>query len=223
MNKIQFPHQIAKQERFQHYFHKYTTALRAKMGAKEPSHQCQSTQAAEDKSLSRHYSMSVREHDHLDLYQWALSEHRNDPALKAGFFHNHSIMVYHLPICYRTLSQTSRTTSSLAFSTVSMKRNLPPLQKTTAAKCLSLAIALNNSTQWLSTTPLTILVEGKTSPTWKAIHTWWLSLGILFTHTSMHELWQSTGSRCFTTQWPTHTGGRGGCTQWVNWGFFERF
>jgi len=39
----------------------------------------------EDRSPSQHYSTSVRGQDYLDLYQWALGAHENDPALKVRF------------------------------------------------------------------------------------------------------------------------------------------
>ena len=95
-NKIQFPRQIAKQERFQRHFRKYIATLREKTGAKEPSGQRRSTQAGEDRSPSRHYSTSVRERDHLDLYQWAFGEHGNDPALKVCFSTSGSFAMCHL-------------------------------------------------------------------------------------------------------------------------------
>ena len=81
-NRIQFPCQIAKQEQIQHHFCKYITALRKQTGAKKPSGQQQSTQVDETRSPNQHYSTSVREHNHVDLYRWAHGQHRDDPALK---------------------------------------------------------------------------------------------------------------------------------------------
>ena len=83
MNKVQFEHQIVKQEQMEHHYHKYINTLRKKTGAWTTSRSDSSSDAGDNASPRRHYSVAKKDRDHVDLYNFP-NKHMGDPTLKVS-------------------------------------------------------------------------------------------------------------------------------------------
>jgi len=72
---MRFEHQIAKHERMEHHYRKYINTLRKKTGARTTSRPGLSSDAAEDVSPRKHYSVAKKDRDHIDLYTLGTSSY----------------------------------------------------------------------------------------------------------------------------------------------------